>query len=814
MYSAECRAALASLNAPETRNRFEQVDAAQEQTFDWIYDRPELEFNLWLKDERRLYWIQGKPASGKSTLMKFVYNDHRTDNALFEAEGKTVRAAFFFHDRGSHIQKSFNGLLHSILYQILSSVPELLPHIIPAYRTTQCGDTQTWELDHLLRAFDGIISQTTIKISAYLFLDALDEYSGDHEGMAKFLHRISEERPESKTLVKVCFSSRPLQIFLDKFKDLPGFRLQDYTEHDISTVIRARMEENERFRNYLYSPNVSNRHAVENIAGEIINRADGVFLWVKLVLDELMEEFRAGADLQKLHEKLLIIPTDLETYYQRIIDKIPPRYRDESQIMFAILACALDAIYLHDFIDTFKYASVERLSDCLRAAREPYEQFLDSTDRLIRSRSGGLIEIKAVTEDNQYHSLSLGGPNKYVVQFIHQTVKTFSLRPDPRSQARTTLSPRRNGYVYLLKFILVHVSRLAVAKIDHCTGVWLEALLNYAKLAEITTNSSQGALLSQVEDRQIAYFYTDLGWSGEMRYPLIESLLSLAVVADLQLFLTERCTADIVQRKLKIPLLHLAVDEQLRGRTLFGDSPIFDEEYDRAAVVDILLERGANAKELVDNKTAFQTLLSSRKHWGPVHAKMIDVFLKHHEDPNVRIKWRERIRRRRLVDRESPVLHLAIIARDNDSVSCLLRYGAKVNSLDSQGQTPLDLACRHLGSRVRHFLSLNIPNYPWLDTDETRAYSPDLPDILSTIRLLLERGAKRNCKPFEESVHDEYHFDQDIPITAQDVVKLKELGLDVNDWIMNLPQLQPGLSERILNVVVATSSIVTSRWRT
>jgi hypothetical protein len=278
MYDPECKAALLSLYVPGTRNRQDQVEDAETHTFDWIYDNHNLEFETWLGDARPLYWIQGKPASGKSTLMKLLCKDPRTDAAASRPDSQTVRAAFFFHDRGSQTQKSFDGLLHSILHQILETVPELVPSILPVYRNKH--SLEPWGTGGLLAALEKILAQSRLKLAVYLFLDALDAYSGDHRGMADFLHNINQERVASKTLVQVCFSSRPLQIFLDKFHHVPGFKLQQYTEGDISIVIRAMMEDNERFARYLQSSNEYDRNAIETIAEDILQRADGVFLWV------------------------------------------------------------------------------------------------------------------------------------------------------------------------------------------------------------------------------------------------------------------------------------------------------------------------------------------------------------------------------------------------------------------------------------------------------------------------------------------------------------------------------------------------------
>jgi hypothetical protein len=64
-------------------SRHEQVIDAYPTIFEWAFqDLPDesRRANLasWLKRGNGLYWIGGKRGSGKSTLMKHIYDDHRT----------------------------------------------------------------------------------------------------------------------------------------------------------------------------------------------------------------------------------------------------------------------------------------------------------------------------------------------------------------------------------------------------------------------------------------------------------------------------------------------------------------------------------------------------------------------------------------------------------------------------------------------------------------------------------------------------------------------------------------------------------------
>jgi len=66
-------------------------------------------FVLWLvSDSDQIFWLSGKAVSGKSTLMKYLYNDNRTKKKLKKWAGGSdpILAAFFFFERGDALQKS------------------------------------------------------------------------------------------------------------------------------------------------------------------------------------------------------------------------------------------------------------------------------------------------------------------------------------------------------------------------------------------------------------------------------------------------------------------------------------------------------------------------------------------------------------------------------------------------------------------------------------------------------------------------------------------------------------------------------------
>lgn len=84
--------------------RHGDIPQAHQSTFQWIYKPPVpdvgtwSDFSQWLSQENGIYWIQGKPGSGKSCLMKYLSHQEETRELLVKWAGEVplIIASFFF----------------------------------------------------------------------------------------------------------------------------------------------------------------------------------------------------------------------------------------------------------------------------------------------------------------------------------------------------------------------------------------------------------------------------------------------------------------------------------------------------------------------------------------------------------------------------------------------------------------------------------------------------------------------------------------------------------------------------------------------
>jgi len=64
----------------------------------------------------------------------------------------------------------------------------------------------------------------------------------------------------------------------------------------------------------------------KNIFEELLKKAQGVFLWVSLVVKLLVDGLEAGDSMEDLQRKLRSLPSDLRDLYRRMMTEIPREY--------------------------------------------------------------------------------------------------------------------------------------------------------------------------------------------------------------------------------------------------------------------------------------------------------------------------------------------------------------------------------------------------------------------------------------------------------------------------------------------------------
>ena len=128
---------------------------------------------------------------------------------------------------------------------------------------------------------------------------------------------------------------------------------------------------------------------------EIMEKTEGVFLWLKLVVESLLRAHKDGASLAELAQNLSNFPEDLEDLYKNIIQRVPQGFRQESYYMLEIVLRSDRQLDLERFMGCLICAPCETLENCVAKieAEISMPRSSDSILRRLKSRCGGLIEL-------------------------------------------------------------------------------------------------------------------------------------------------------------------------------------------------------------------------------------------------------------------------------------------------------------------------------------------------------------------------------------------------------------------------------------
>lgn len=471
---------LVSLYFQALKLRHTRIENAHDQTFKWLFQTPgkkqrgidpKMRFLAWLQSGDGIFWISGKPGSGKSTLMKYITGNPYTKKALsewanpettqitpeedntapsvtffsrhkaeesddapadvgieagdgqddlhdagrdFVEEVRVVTASFYFWSAGTSMQKSQQGLFQSLLYEIFSHAPDLMQVSCPTrWQATERGESQEpWTIQEITDTIKRTISLGTDSVKFCFFVDGVDEYIGDHHEMVQLLESFAH-LPN----VKLCVSSRPWNVFEDAFgqDSERKFYLQDLTRGDIDRYVRSKLRQHPARKALPHDNNL-----YKAIITEIIEKAQGVFLWVFLVVRSLLEGLSNGDTLSLLQDRLRWIPTDLREFFKYMLDSLDPIYNQRVAHFFLAALDSSEPLLLmaYSYFDE-EFDDANYVFELDNNPPELYDIILrhKQTERRLNGRCKGLLETYRDTEGVDFF--------RYRVGFLHRTVRDF-----------------------------------------------------------------------------------------------------------------------------------------------------------------------------------------------------------------------------------------------------------------------------------------------------------------------------------------------------------------------------------------------------
>jgi hypothetical protein len=204
------------------------------------------------------------------------------------------------------------------------------------------------------------------------FIDGLDEFhettQNDHKSITELLCGWANVTPG---VVKLCISSREYNVFMNAFSTAPRLRLHDLTRRDMENFIQDKLG---------HIPDQKSRTTLVNMISE---RAQGIFLWVTLVVKSIREQIENGSTIDDLKEELETLPEELDGLFEHILKSLRNPVRKKAFLTLALLAKSKEYDYAissfsHSFLDEFERNPEFAMADTFEQAHR------DSMKREIR----------------------------------------------------------------------------------------------------------------------------------------------------------------------------------------------------------------------------------------------------------------------------------------------------------------------------------------------------------------------------------------------------------------------------------------------
>ncbi|KAF8245679.1 hypothetical protein K440DRAFT_662625 [Wilcoxina mikolae CBS 423.85] len=389
-YDRERLECLHALQYEDTR--YENISEQHHGSLEWLWVHPQ--YVKWSQSATSsLLYVEGKPGSGKSTLVKYF------EKNLTAREPKSISstvARYFYSFRGTIKESTHQNMLRSILHSLLEQDESTFFHFQQHFRNLK--KRSDWPYDSLKTILSSFADYPSTK-PVYLILDAMDESSeDDRRSIVQLICNLCSEK--NPCYIKVFLASRPLRHCIRGSHHT--IIMQEQNKNDIA-----------RFADDFLSDLQLSGEVLREATDYITDNAQGVFVWVALVKAELVTCVETGAAPQEIMRRLKGLPQELEDFYTFMRAKLE---RGQPRDI-------LDGIALFQFVlFALRPPTVEEVCDILALPSDGHklsqEEFqlnrrdptrTDEITRRIAHCGGNFLEIKA----------------DGVVQFMHQTAREF-----------------------------------------------------------------------------------------------------------------------------------------------------------------------------------------------------------------------------------------------------------------------------------------------------------------------------------------------------------------------------------------------------
>lgn len=417
---------LQSLAFPNMNQRTQNLENPAEGTCSWLF-KHEI-FVDWFAHKNQdqscgLLWLRGKPGSGKSTLLK-----EASFRAREKSDSECHVASFFFNAKGDGLEHSPTGMLRSIVHQLCSQNPSLLKALVDfvqCNRALSGGDVTPWEKAELKSFFKKAIVGHDKRV--IIFIDAIDECdSVSTRDVVDFWRDVTKTAHSARVQLSVCLSSRHYPAI--SVNNCPEIIMESQNHSDIVEFVKRRLDLGMTGKD-------ADHQAIQK---KILEKSGGVFLWVSLVVKDILRKYDEGKGLRLLLKHLDSVPRELEDLFCQLLTAQQSSNMVVRMFQWALLPTK--QLRLHEWHHILAFIG-DKPPSSLRQWQQ--SEFYTETDEQLEKRithlSRGLLGFNIRSSGDDSHepadesksdragagSLDLNTGETRVVQVIHESVRQY-----------------------------------------------------------------------------------------------------------------------------------------------------------------------------------------------------------------------------------------------------------------------------------------------------------------------------------------------------------------------------------------------------
>jgi hypothetical protein len=442
----------------ESDERLHSIATPMAGSMNWVFsdERMQDEGALldWLGNTRgeHLFWLTGRPGSGKSVLTKYLFRNPHVFDYLEAWSGSApgITAAYTFWNCGTELQNSPVGLLRTVLYEALQDM--IYGPLEQGRDILQLLFQERWEqfksyggglhdlsFAELRTAFELMISDTDKK---FLFMiDGLEEMQ---EYSIELVDTIisATQRENVKMIVSSCESPE----YAEAFRDRPKLVLHEWTRRDSQAHILHTFDDWDALKSLRARPdNVEEMNVINTLA----EKADGVYLWAKLATAFILQGLEEGDSFTALRYRAGELPHTLESLLSHIVDSLPP---DDAKQFWKITTLLESHTHASPNLIPLSFALTSDTKEAIAADTKPLKSAeiskrIDDMRTLLDHTCSSLLTIFDTTPPPPDSSPSPSPspfPSQHYylkISYTHRTIRTFLSIHHPHPNIPVSYNP-------------------------------------------------------------------------------------------------------------------------------------------------------------------------------------------------------------------------------------------------------------------------------------------------------------------------------------------------------------------------------------